>query len=74
MENDSDKDRSKDDETIASSQRDNKLAFIKGRPNIDEISRRNRDEASRERKSFYKQAGIITLSITIVIFLVYFFN
>ena len=47
---------------------------IAGRPNIDEISKRNEAIAIQERKSFYKVAGIIVLLIIAIIFLLYFFS
>ena len=47
---------------------------ISGRPNIDEISRRNEEAEKRESKSFYTVTGIIVLLIIAVIFLVYFFS
>ena len=47
---------------------------IVGRPNINEISKRNEMIANRERKSFYKVAGITALLIITIISLLYFFN
>ena len=47
---------------------------IAGRPNINEISKRNEAIAKQERKSFYKVAGIIVLLIIAIIFLLYFFS
>ena len=55
-------------------QRENNHRSIAGRPNIDEISRRNEAIANLERKSFYKVAGIIVLLIIAIIFLLYFFS
>ena len=54
--------------------RENSRMSIAGRPNIDEISKRNEAIAKQERKSFYKIAGIIVLLIIAVIFLLYFFS
>ena len=49
-------------------------ASIKGRPNIDEISKRNELEEKQDRKSIYTVAGIMALLIVVVIVLVYFFS
>ena len=54
--------------------RENSRISIAGRPNIDEISKRNEAIAKQERKSFYKVAGIIVLLIIAIIFLLYFFS
>ena len=66
------------DETIVPMQekrpRKNSRISITGRPNIDEISKRNEAIAKQERKSFYKVAGIIVLLIIAIIFLLYFFS
>ena len=45
-----------------------------GRPDINEISKRNEAIANQERKTFYKVAGIIVLLIIAIIFLLYFFS
>ena len=66
------------DVTVVSMQkerpRENGRVFIAGRPNINEISKRNEAIAKQERKSFYKVAGIIVLLIIAIIFLLYFFS
>ena len=66
------------DEAIVSKQkerpRENSRISIAGRPNINEISKRNEAIANQERKSFYKVAGIIVLLIIAIIFLLYFFS
>jgi hypothetical protein len=54
--------------------RENSRIFIAGRPNINEISKRNETIANQERKSLYKVAGIIVLLIIAIIFLLYFFS
>ena len=54
--------------------RKNSRTSIAGRPNIDEISKRNEAIAKQERKSFYKVAGIIVLLIIAIILLLYFFS
>ena len=45
---------------------------ILGRPNINEISKRNEAIVDQERKSFYKLAGIIVLLIIAIIFFIFF--
>ena len=54
--------------------RENGRISITGRPNINEISKRNEAIAKQERESFYKVAGIIVLLIIAIIFLLYFFS
>jgi len=53
--------------------RENSRISIAGRPNINEISKRNEAIANQERISIYKVAGIIVLLIIAIIFLLYFF-
>ena len=55
-------------------QKENSRISIAGRPNINEISKRNEAIANKERESFYTVAGIIVLLIIAIIFLLYFFN
>ena len=66
------------DGTIVSMQKErprkNSHISIVGRPNINEISKRNEAVANQERKSFYKVTGIIVLLIIAIIFLLYFFS
>ena len=54
--------------------RENSRISIAGRPNINEISKRNEAIANQERKSYYTSAGIIVLLIIAIIFLLYFFS
>ena len=54
--------------------RENSRISIAGRPNINEISKRNEAITKQERKSFYTVAGIIVLLIIAIIFLLYFFR
>ena len=65
------------DETKVSMQkerpRENRRIFIAGRPDINEISKRNEAIANQERKSFYTVAGIIVLLIIAIVFFVIFF-
>ena len=66
------------DEVIVPTQkkrsRENSPTSVAGRPNINEISKRNEAIEKQERKSFYKIAGIIVLLIIAIIFLLYFFR
>ena len=68
----------KDDETVDSTEKRQNREYgrssITGRPNINEISKRNEAIAKQERKSFYKVAGIIVFLIIAIIFLLYFFS
>ena len=54
--------------------KENSRISIAGRPDINEISKRNEAIVKQERKSFYKVAGIIVLLIIAIIFLLYFFS
>ena len=54
--------------------KDNSYSSITGRPNIDVISKRNEEVAIQEKKSLYAVIGIITLLITGIFLLVYFFG
>ena len=68
----------KDDEIVLSSaqkrpQSEDGRPTITGRPNIDEISKRNEEAERREKKSFYTVTGIIVLFIVVVVVLIYFF-
>ena len=79
---DSDNDKSqtieKNDGTVMSTQKERPREIsrisIAGRPNINEISKRNEMIANQERKSSYTVAGIIVLLIIAIIFLLYFFS
>ena len=50
------------------------LKSITGRPNIDEISKRNEEEEKQERKSSYLVKGIILLFVLVAVLLLYFFS
>ena len=54
--------------------KENSRISIAGRPDINEISKRNEAIANQEKKSFYTVAGIIVLLIIAIIFLLYFFS
>ena len=45
-----------------------------GRPDLNEINRRNAEEEKKDRKTSYNVAGIMALFVIIVIALVYFFT
>ena len=45
-----------------------------GRPNLEEINKRNAEEERQDRKSSYRLAGVMALLVAAVIFLVYFFT
>ena len=62
------------DKKIDFRQREYGRSSIKGRPNIDEISKRNEEEEKRARKSSYITIGITILLIIVVVLLVYFFS
>ena len=68
----------KDDKTVTfvkkERQRDDNRASVTGRPNINEISKRNEEAAQQETKSFYKIAVIILLLVMAAMYLVYFFS
>ena len=80
MGNDYDKDQTvkKNDKTVVTEQKRQQREYghssITGRPNIDEISKRNEEVEKRKRKSFYTVTGIIVLFIAVVMVLIYFFN
>ena len=45
-----------------------------GRPNLNEINKRNAEDAKQERKSVYTVAGVLILLIGVVVLLIYFFS
>ena len=78
MENDRDKDRivdKGDEKTMTSTQEEtNKRSMSTGRPNIDEITKRNEEEKKQDRKSTYTIAGIVVLLIAVIVIAIYFFS
>ena len=75
MENDNTKNQTieKEEKSIDPAQhREKNNASVTGRPDINEISKRNEEAARQERKSFYIITGKIALLVIVVIFLVYF--
>ena len=55
-------------------QKEDTRPTITGRPNIDEISKRNAEAVRQERRSSYLVTGIIVLLIMAVMLLVYFLS
>ena len=45
-----------------------------GRPDLNEINKRNAEEERQDRRSSYRVAGVMVLLVAVVIFLVYFFT
>jgi hypothetical protein len=78
MENDSDKNRivEKDDEKTVTSTKEetDKRSMSTGRPNIDDINKRNAEEKKQDRKSLYTIAGIVVLLIVVIVIAIYFFS
>ena len=78
MENDSDKNRivEKDDEKTVTSTKEetDKRSMSTGRPNIDDITKRNEEEKKQDRKSTYTIAGIVVLLIAVIVIAIYFFS
>ena len=74
----SDKDRiaEKDDaKTVTSTQKEtDKRSMSTGRPNIDDITKRNEEEKRQDRKSTYIIAGIVVLLIAVIVIAIYFFS
>ena len=78
MENDSDNDRmveKGDEKTETSTQEEtDKRSMSTGRPNIDDITKRNEEEKKQDRKSTYTIAGIVVLLIAVIVIAIYFFS
>ena len=78
MENDRDKDRiveKGDEKTVTSTQEGtDKRSMSTGRPNIDDITKRNEEEKKQDRKSTYTIAGIVVLLIAVIVIAIYFFS
>jgi cobalamin biosynthesis Mg chelatase CobN len=74
----SDKDRiaEKDDaKTVTSTQKEtDKRSMSTGRPNIDDINKRNAEEKKQDRKSSYIIAGIVVLLIAVIVIAIYFLS
>ena len=67
--NDNDKDQTikQDYKITAPEKKKHDHIYIKGRPNIHEISKRNEEDEKRDRKSFYIVTGIIVLIIALLL-------
>jgi len=75
MENNKDQTVEKDDETVTSTQEGTQeTSAVTNRPNIDVITARNEEEATQDRKSSYKKAGIIALLAAVIIIAIYFLS
>ena len=78
MENDRDKDRivdKGDEKTMTSTKEEtNKRSMSTGRPNIDDINKRNAEEKKQDRKSTYTIAGIVVLLIAVIVISIYFLS
>ena len=75
MANDEKQTVNKDDETVLSTQEKPQGRYIPtGRPDLNEIKKRNAEEEKDDRTSTYILAGIMMLLIVVVIVLVYFFS
>ena len=65
----------KDGKAASSAQKNMNASNIPtGRPDLNEINKRNAEEAKQERKSVYNVAGVLILLIGLVVLLVYFFS
>ena len=65
----------KDDETVSPTQEKPQGSHVlTGRPDLNEIKKRNAEEEKQDKKSIYIVAGIMALLIVVVIVLVYFFS
>ena len=75
MENDNGQNVEKDNETLISTQvRTPGGSLSTGRPNIDDINKRNAEEEKQDRKSTYTTTGIIVLLVVVIIVAIYFFS
>ena len=75
MENNKDQTVEKDDETEKSTHiKFQENSARTGRPDLNEINKRNAEEALRDRKSSYTIVGTMALFVAVVIILVYLFS
>ena len=65
--------KNKDDE-LSTQEKPQGRYIPTGRPDLNEIKKRNAEEEKDDRKSTYILAGIMVLLIAVVIVLVYFFS
>ena len=65
----------KNDEIVASTQERLQESFVPtGRPNINEINKRNAEQDKQEKKASYKVAGAAILAIVLIVIAVYVFS
>ena len=75
MENNKDQTVEKDDETVTSTQEGTQeTSEATNRPNIDVITARNEEEAAQDRKSSYKELGIVALLVAVIVIAIYFLS
>ena len=65
----------KNDEIVTSTQERLQESFVPtGRPNINEINKRNAEQDKQEKKASYKVAGMVIIAIVLVVIAVYVFS
>ena len=65
----------KNDEIAISTQERPQEAYVPtGRPDINEINKRNAEQDKQEKKASYKVAGMVILAIVLIIIAVYAFS
>ena len=65
----------KNDEIVTSTQERLQESFVlTGRPNINEINKRNAEQDKQEKKASYKVAGVAILAIALIVIAVYVFS
>ena len=65
----------KNDETVTSTQERLQESYAPtGRPNINEINKRNAEQDKQEKKASYKVAGVAILAIVLIVIAVYVFS
>ena len=75
MENEKNQTGQKNDGTETSTEEETQKSFTStGRPNIDDINKRNAEEEKQNRKSSYTTVGIVALLLVAVVIVIYFFG
>ena len=65
----------KNDEIVTSTQERPQEAYAPtGRPDINEINKRNAEQDKQEKKASYKVAGMVIIAIVLVVIAVYAFS
>ena len=65
----------KNDEIVTSTQERQQESFAStGRPNINEINKRNAEQDKQEKKASYKVVGMVILAIALIVIAVYAFS